>query len=62
MTNEDKKSFGLFPNNETYRLKWLENYRYLKNANKLASENGGWLLDYGRYLPEFKFSTFNKIK
>uniref|UniRef100_A0A6C0JSX1 Uncharacterized protein n=1 Tax=viral metagenome TaxID=1070528 RepID=A0A6C0JSX1_9ZZZZ len=59
---DSQKAIELFPNNARYRKKWLENYRYLKNANKLALDTGGWIIDGGEFLPEFKFSFFNGVK
>lgn len=54
------KSFELFPTNEKYRLRWLENISYLTQCNKLALDTGGWIIDGGKFLPEFKFSKLKE--
>ena len=55
-----EKSYKLFPNNETYRLKWMENIRYLRNCSKLALDTGGWIIDGGKFMPEFNFSVLKE--
>jgi hypothetical protein len=51
-----EKSFELFPNSEYLRNQWIKNQDYLKSIGKLNT--GGWLVDGGKFLPEFKFSSF----
>jgi len=51
------KAHKLFPNSGYLRFKWLENQRYLKKRN--LGNKGGWLVDGGMFLKEFKFSSFN---
>lgn len=63
MLNKDsKRSFELFPNNESYRLKWLENQKYLNDRKINAKNTGGWIVPGGEYMEDFKFSKFNNGK
>lgn len=60
MSPDLQKSFQLFPNNETYRLKWLDNQKYLNERGINAKNTGGWVVPGGEFMNDFKFSVFSR--